>query len=715
MKALTPTETSPAPQVGMGSLADNPLLQDWTAPYGLPPFALLRPEHFEPALREGMRQHRAELAVLGAQLPAADFDNTVAAFDRSGRLLDRVAAVFYNLTSSATNPELQAVQRAMAAPMAAHQSAVYMDAALFARVDALHQVRSSLVLTPEQLRLLERTHLDFVRAGARMAPAEQARYAQVMEALAASTTRFAQNVLHDETSYQLPLPDAAALAGLPEFVRAAARQAAVERGGEAQAEGHVITLARSAVVPFLTFSERRDLRETAWRAWVGRGEHPGEHDNREVARDILRLRNEQARLHGQRCFADHALTDTMAGTRQAVQGLLDEVWPRALAAVAREQQALLEVMQAAGEHAELMPWDWRYWAEKVRRERYAIDDAEVKPYFQLDNLVQAAFDCAGRLFGLRFALREDLPTYHADVKAYEVRHAGGNLVGIFLQDNFARPGKRSGAWMSALRWQSKNAPGEPGGVALPVILNNNNFARGAPGVPALLSLDDARTLFHEFGHGLHGLLSNVTYRRLSGTQVLRDFVELPSQIFEHWIGEQEVLQRHARHWQTGAPIPAELVARMQRAQRFNQGYETVRYTASALCDMAVHALSDAEPPADLCAFEAELLQAQGLPKAVGMNHRLVHFQHLFASSGYAAGYYVYLWAEVLDADGYDAFVEAGSPFDATVAERLLRHIYASGNSVAPAAAFAAFRGRAPTVQPLLKKRGLLPEPEPASA
>ncbi len=694
------TDTAATPPA---AAAANPLLQPWQAPHGLPPFGSLRPEHFEPALREAMRQHRAELQAIASQAQPPGFDDTIAAFDRSGALLDRVAAVFYNLTSSATSPALQAVQRTMAAPMAAHSNAVYMDAALFARVDAVHARRHALGLTPEAVRLTERVHLDFVRSGARLAGPEQARYAQVMETLAGLTTRFAQNVLHDETQWCLPLPDEAALAGLPGFVRAAARQAAADRG----LPGHVITLSRSLVVPFLAFSDRRDLRETAWRAWVGRGENPGEHDNREVARDILRLRNEQARLHGHASFADHALTDTMAGTRAAVQGLLHEVWPRALVAVERERQALLAVMPAAGQALE--PWDWRYYAERVRRERFAIDDAEVKPYFRLENMVQAAFDCAGRLFGLEFTPRDDLPVYHPDVKAYEVRRAGGDVIGVFLQDNFARPGKRSGAWMSALRWQSRNA-GPAGAASLPVILNNNNFARGGGGAgaePTLLSMDDARTLFHEFGHGLHGLLSDVTYRRLSGTQVLRDFVELPSQIFEHWIADPGVLQRHARHWQTGEPIPPELVARLQRAQRFNQGYETVRYTASALVDMAVHALPDAEPPADLCRFEADLLREAGLPPAVGLNHRLVHFQHLFSSSAYAAGYYVYLWAEVLDADGFDAFTEAGSAFDPAVAQRLLRHIYASGNSVAPASAYAAFRGRAATVQPLLKKRGLV--------
>ena len=682
----------------------NPLLQSWTAPFGLPPFAALQPEHFEPALREGMRAQREELRAISTQTEPASFDNTVAAFDRTGALLQRVSAVFYNLTSSATSPALQAVQRSMAAPMAAHGSAVYMDQALFARVDALHARRAELGLDPEARRLLERVHLDFVRSGARMDPAPRARYAQVMEELAALTTQFAQNVLHDESTWQLVLDDEAALAGLPDFVRAAARQAATERG----VAGYVITLSRSLVVPFLTFSQRRDLREQAWRAWVGRGEQPGEHDNREVARQILRLRNEQARLHGHNSYADHALTDTMAGTPAAVQGLLGDVWPRALAAVARERQALQAVMQAEGVHESIESWDWRFWAEKVRRQRYELDDAQIKPYFQLERMVGAAFDCASRLFGLSFTLRDDVPVYHPDVKAYEVRDASGDTVGVFLQDNFARAGKRSGAWMSSLRWQRRN-----GGAQLPVILNNNNFARGAPDAPTLLSLDDVRTLFHEFGHGLHGLLSNVQFHRLSGTQVLRDFVELPSQLFEHWATEPEVLQRHARHWQTDQPIPVDLMQRMHRASQFNQGYETVRYTASALVDMAVHARHEAEPPADLCAFESELLRSLGLPDGVGLNHRLVHFQHLFASAGYAAGYYVYLWAEVLDADGYGAFAEAGSPFAPEVAARLRTHIYGSGNSVPPTEAYVAFRGRAATVQPLLHKRGLVPASEPA--
>jgi peptidyl-dipeptidase Dcp len=685
----------------------NPLLQPWTAPFGLPPFADLRPEHFEPAFQAAMQESREELRRIADDPAPPSFDNTLAAFDRSGRLLDRIASVFYNLTSSHTNPALQAVQRAMAGPLAAHHSAVYMDDTMFARIDALHRERDALGLNAEQLRLLERVHLDFIRAGARLQGEARVRYARVMEELAALTTRFAQNVLHDESSYQLELKDEADLAGLPDFVRANARQAAEERG---RAGGHVITLSRSLIVPFLTFSERRDLRQQAWQAWVSRGEHDGEHDNRPVAREILKLRREQARLHGYPSFADYALADTMAGEHSAVQKLLDEVWPRALTAVEREREALHEAMAAAGARGPVEAWDWRYWAERVRVTKYAVDDAEVKPYFALPAMVEAAFDCANRLFGLRFTLRADLPVYHPDVKAYEVADRDGCTIGVFLQDNFARPSKRSGAWMSSLRWQSRN-----GEALLPVILNNNNFAKGAAGEPALLSLDDVRTLFHEFGHGLHGLLSNVTYDRLSGTQVLRDFVELPSQLFEHWLSEPEVLKRHARHVRTGEPIPDELMQRLTAARRFNQGYETVRYTASAIVDMAVHARTEDEPPADLCAFEADTLAAIGQPDGVGINHRLVHFQHLFSSSGYAAGYYVYLWAEVLDADGYDAFAEAGSPFDPSVAAKLLRYVYSSGNSIEPGQAFEAFRGRAPDVAPMLRKRGLIESAEPTPA
>ena len=611
--------------------------------------------------------------------------------------------MFHNLTSSETSPALQAVERRTAPRLAAHASAVSMNRALFARIDALHAQRETLALAPEQRRVLERFHFDFVRAGAKLGAAEQKRYAQIMERLAGLTTRFGQNVLADESGFRLVLRGEADAVGLPEFVRAATRQAALDRGIE---DGLVVTLSRSHIVPFLTFSERRDLREQAWRAWTSRGEHAGENDNRPVAREILTLRNEQARLHGFASYADYALTDTMAGKQAAVTALLTQVWEPAKARAAEELEALRALALSRGEAAQLEPWDWRYYAEKVRQVRYDLDEATVKPYFPLTRMVEALFDCAQRLFGISFVARPEIRAYHPDVKVYEVRGNDGAPIGVFLHDNFARTSKRSGAWMSSFRKQSRNLADPGDQAALPIIVNNNNFAKGAVGEPTLLSFDDATTLFHEFGHGLHGLLSNVTYERISGTAVLRDFVELPSQIFEHWLAEPEVLKRHARHYQTDAPIPDALIAKLQAARLFNQGYETVRYTASALVDMAAHALTGAEAP-DVVEFERAELARIGAPAVVGMNHRMTHFQHLFAGSSYAAGYYVYLWAEVLDADGYDAFKEAGSPFDPAVAQRLRQFIYSTGNSIEPSAAYRAFRGRGPTVEPMLKQRGLV--------
>ena len=682
----------------------NPLLDEWNTPFGMPPFDLIRAEHFVPAFTVALKAHRDEIDAIAGNADAPTFDNTVAAFDRSGRLFARAEQVFYNLTASNTSPELQAAERELAMPLAAHGNAIYMHAGLFKRVDALHAKRKSLGLTAEQTRLLERIHLDFVRAGAKLAGDAQKRYAEVTEKLAELTTQFSQNVLADEAGYQLLLASEDDLAGLPEYLRAAARQAAVERG---VTEGWVITLSRSLVVPFLTYSTRRDLREQAFKAWIARGEGsnvPGKHDNRAVIVEIMKLRLEQARLHGYASYADYALVDTMAGSKDAVATLLNEVWGPAKLRAADERSALQALADAEnagrGVTVAIEPWDWRYYAEKVRQARYDLDDAQVKPYFSLERMVEAAFDCAQRLFGISFVARPDLKGYQADVKVYEVRNAEGEAAGLFLQDNFARATKRGGAWMSSFRLQSR-IDGDRN--ILPIIVNNNNFAKGSP---TLLSFDDARTLFHEFGHGLHGLLSDVRYERLSGTQVLRDFVELPSQLFEHWLSEPAVLKQHARHVDTGEAIPDQLIAKIKAARRFNQGIDSVEYTASALVDLAMHALTDMEG-LDADAFERAELERIGMPHDIVMRHRLAHFRHLFAGSSYSSQYYVYLWAEVLDADGYEAFVEAGDPFDAGVAARLKQHIYSTGNTRDPAEAYQAFRGRAPTVTPMLKKKGLV--------
>jgi peptidyl-dipeptidase Dcp len=682
----------------------NPLLVEWNTPYGLPPFAEVRAEHFVPAFEVALQQHRDEIERIATNSDAATFDNTIAVFDASGRLLARIGHLFHNLCSSETSSELQAVERKMSPKLAAHQSAIFLDARLFARIDSLHARRAELRLTSEALRLLERVHLDFVLAGARLSAADKQRFGAIVERLAELQTAFSQNVLYDESTWALWLTDERDLAGLPSFVRAAAREAAQQHD---RAQGWAITLSRSLVVPFLTYSDRRDLREQAFKAWTSRGEHDGDHDNRPIAREILSLRHEQARLMGYANYAEYALVDRMAQTPAAVARLLEQVWTPAKKRAAEERDALAALAASRGEASSIEPWDWRYYAEKVRQVRYAVDDATVKPYFPLERVVAAAFDCAQRLFGLSFVPRPDIGAYHPDVKVYEVHGRDQQLVGTFLHDNYARPTKRGGAWMSAYRLQSRIS-----GDVLPIIVNNNNFAKGATGEPTLLSLDDALTLFHEFGHGLHGLLSQVTFEGLSGTQVLRDFVELPSQIFENWLLEPQVLKRHARHVATGEPMPDDLVARLEQARRFNQGFETVEYTACALVDMALHAQAAADG-VDISAFERQELARIGMPREIVMRHRLPHFLHLFASSGYAAGYYVYLWAEVLDADGYDAFIEAGNPFDPAVAERLRRYVYSAGNTIEPGAAFRAFRGRDPAVTPMLVKRGLTGAAAPA--
>ena len=687
----------------MTDIRENPLLRPWQTNYGLPPFGDIAPEHFTPAFEHAMRAHRDEIAAITGNTQAPSFENTMIAFDIAGSALRRIAKVFFNLAASETSPELQAVEREMSPRLAAHSSAIYLDRSLFARIDRLHGERSGLGFDAEQLRLVERVHLDFVREGARLSDAAKARYAAIVERLAALSTQFSQNVLADEANYRLILSTERDLAGLPDGLRAAARSAAQERG---LSDAGAITLSRSLIVPFLTHSDRRDLREQAFKAWIRRGENDGAHDNRPIAREILALRNEQARLHGYDTYADYALVDRMAGKPAAVAKLLGEVWEPAKARAAAERDALEAMALAHGETHAIEPWDWRYYAEKVRKARYGFDEATVKRYFSLDRMLEAAFDTAHRLFGLTFVERPDIRTYHHDVRTFEVRGRDDRLIGIFLSDNFARPTKRGGAWMNDYRVQSRVA-----GETVPIVVNNNNFAKAPPGEATLLSADDARTLFHEFGHGLHGLLSQVTYERLSGTRVLKDFLELPSQIFEHWVFEPAVLKRHALHHVTGKPIPEALVEQLKRSRRFDQGFQTVEYTACALVDMALHQHTDAQG-LDITAFERAELERIGMPREIVLRHRLPHFGHLFASSGYAAGYYVYMWAEVLDADGFEAFVEAGDPFDPTVAERLHRYVYSSGGTLDPAQAYRLFRGRDPVVGPMLAQRGLVDDRQP---
>ena len=672
--------------------ADNPLLAAWDAPFGTPPLDRIKPEHFAPAFERALAAHRIEIATIADAAAEPSFENTVEALERSGRLLARVSNVFYVLAGAHTNDAIQAIERDMAPLLARHWNEIHLNEKLFARLDAVHRKPDG--LTPEQSRVLERYHAMFRRAGAGLDAAAKQRLKEIAERLASLGTTFGQNVLADEQAYVMPLGDED-LAGLPDFARAAARGAADERG----LKGHAVTLSRSSVEPFLQFSARRSLREKAFRAWIARGDNGGATDNKPVIAEMTALRDERARLLGYPSFAHYKLDDTMAKTPAAVTGLLDAVWGPARRRVGEERDALQEMVAAEGGNFPLAPWDWRYYAEKLRKARFDLDESEIKPYLPLDSIIEAAFYTANRLFGLTFQVRTDVPVYHPDVRVWDVL-ADGRHIGVFFGDYFARPSKRSGAWMTSLRDQERLD-----GEIRPLVLNVMNFNKGADGEPTLLSFDDARTLFHEFGHGLHGLMSDVTYPMISGTGVLQDFVELPSQLYEHWLDRPEILERFARHYRTGAPMPQALMDRLIASRTFNQGYLTTEYLGSTYVDLDFH-LGGAK---DAGTVEAATRARMQMPEEVVLRHRPPHFQHIFSGDHYAAGYYSYLWSEVLDADAFNAFEETGDVFDAATAKRLRDHIYAAGGARDPSEAYQAFRGRMPAVDPLLRKRGLIAE------
>jgi peptidyl-dipeptidase Dcp len=677
------------------SATENPLLADWTGPFGLPPFGAIKPEHFQPAFDAALAAHRAEIDTVVGDPAAATFDNTIAALERSGRALERLRYLFFVLAGADTSDAIEAVERAIAPLLARHANALYLNGKLYARIADLFTRRDALGLTPEQRRVLERYHTRFQRAGAALDGKAQDRLAAINERLASLGTQFGQNVLADEKAYALMLEEGD-LAGLPDFARDAARAAAAERGAPGR---YAITLARSSCETFLQFSSRRDLREKIFQSWIKRGENGGATDNRAIIAETVALRAERARLLGYDSFADYRLADQMAKTPDAARKLLEEVWTRARVKAAADRDALQEMIAAEGGNFSLAPWDWRYYAEKLRKAKYDLDEGEIKPYLQLDKIIEAAFECARRLFGLTFTA-VDVPLYHKDARAFDVKDASGRDVGLFIGDYFARGSKHSGAWKTALRNQQKLT-----GDVRPIIVNVCNFAKPAAGEPALLSFDDARTLFHEFGHALHGLLSNVTYPLIAGTAVPSDFVELPSQLYEHWLEVPEILQTYARHCRTGEPMPKALLDKLLATRTFNQGFATVEYTACALVDLDLHGLAD---PKDLdpTEFERRDLERIEMPAEIVMRHRLPHFQHLFSGGGYAAAYYSYMWSEVLDADAFEAFAETGDAFDPATAKKLSDFIYSAGNLRDPIEAYKAFRGRLPTADALLKKRGL---------
>ena len=662
----------------------NALLTEWTTEFGLPSYAAIRDEDFAPAFEAALAEARAKVTAIAGSAEPPTFENVIEALELSEESLSRVAGVFFNLVGADSNEAREALQSALAPKLSAYSSWVSNNKALFGRVEAVWQARAG--LSGERLRVLDLYRRMFVRSGALLEGDQAVRLTEVKARLAVLGTKFGQNVLADERSWKMPLAEAD-LEGLPDFVVASARAA----GGEG---GPVVTLSRSLIVPFLQFSPRRDLRQKAYEAWVARGANGGETDNRAIAAETLRLRAERAKLLGYASFADYKLEPEMAKTPAAVRDLLMRVWQPAKRKAEADAGVLEAMLHADGIPGPLEPWDWRYYSEKRRKAEHDLDEAALKPYLSLDAMLGAMFDCATRLFGLEFReLSVDL--YHPDCRAWEVTR-NGTHVAVFIGDYFARPSKRSGAWCSDIRGQRKL-----GGEQRPIVVNVCNFAKGEP---CLLSYDDARTLFHEFGHALHQMLSDVTYGFISGTNVARDFVELPSQLYEHWMEVPEVLERHARHWQTKQPMPADMLKRLLAAATYDQGFATVEFVASAMVDLAFH---EGAAPADPMQKQAEVLESLGMPHAIRMRHATPHFAHVFSGDGYSSGYYSYMWSEVMDADAFAAFEEAGDPFDKATAERLEKFILSAGGSEEAEVLYTRFRGKMPGVEPLLKGRGLL--------
>ena len=675
----------------MDDSIENPLLGDWDTPFGVPPFDTISDDDFEPAFETSLAQARKAIADIADNPEPPTFENTIEALELADDMLGRVLSAFYTLAGTDSNDKRENLQRKFSPRLAAFSSEITMNEALFNRIDTLWKNREALGLTEEQERVLMLTRRGFIRSGAELRGMVRYRLKEVIERLAVLGTEFTQNLLADERAWHMEL-DESELEGLPHFVVSAARAAGQEMG----LGSPVVTLSRSLIVPFLQFSPRRDLRERAWRAWTSRGENGGKTDNRAIAAEILKLRKERAQLLGYDDFAQYKLETEMAGRPEAVESLLMQVWTPARASANADSERLQAMLHADGETGPLEPWDWRYYSEKRRAQEHDLNEAELKPYLQLDRMIEAAFACAGRLFGIK-AAPIDIPLHHPDARAWEITRDGKHLA-VFIGDYFARASKRSGAWCSALRSQRKL-----GGQVRPIVTNVSNFSKPSKGQPALLSYDDARTLFHEFGHALHQILSDVTYESVSGTSVARDFVELPSQLYEHWLEVPEVLSEFATHAETGEPMPEDLLKRLLAASTYDMGFQTVEYVASALVDLDFHR---GEAPADPMQRQAEILDRIGMPRAITMRHATPHFAHVFSGDGYSSGYYSYMWSEVMDADAFDTFREVEDPFDPDTAQRLERHILSVGGTREAAELYTAFRGRMPGPEALLRGRGL---------
>jgi len=678
------------------SASDNPLLAEFDTPFNAPPFDRIETDHYRPAFDNAMAKQLAEVTAIVENNEPPDFANTIERLERTGQMLSRVSGVFFNLTSAHTNDELQALAKEINPRLAKHRDDIYLNEELFARVKAVYAARDRLDLTPEQQKLLDETYRGFVRGGANLEGEKRARFREINEELSLLSTQFGENLLKEMNAIALLIDEQDDLAGLPESVRDSAAATAAAQGHEGK---WGFTLQRTSWTPFLQFSKRRDLREKLYRAYTNLGNNNNEQDNKALAARMAALRVERAELLGYETHAHYVLEENMAETPDRVYELVDKLWKAALVRAKAERDALQAMVKQEGGDFQLAPWDWWYYSEKVRKAKYDFDEQTVKPYLELDRVLQAAFDVAGKLWGVQFAPRDDVPVYHPDVRAFDVKDNDGAHLALFYIDFFTRESKRGGAWMNNYReqWQ------EGGRDIRPIVVNVCNYSKPAEGEPALLSLDEAKTLFHEFGHALHGMLAKGTYASLSGTNVPRDFVEFPSQMLENWALAPEVLPTYARHHETGEPIPQELVDKLQEANKFNQGFATTEYLAASLLDMDWHTLKD-KSPKDPLAFEAAVAERIGLIPEITFRYRTPYFAHIFAG-GYSSGYYSYVWSEVLDADGFQAFKEKGL-FDKAVARSFRENILEAGATQPPMELYKRFRGAEPGIEPLLERRGL---------
>jgi peptidyl-dipeptidase Dcp len=695
--AVSAHDTAKAEVARLKAIADqDPLLTAWTGPYGgVPPWDKVKVELFAPAFETGLALFLAEVEVVATDPSPPTFANTIVPLEDAGRHEDRAETLFGVYTNNLNTPDVQAVDKEWSPKIAAATDKVVFNDKLFARIAAVYNAREGAGLTEEQKRLLERTYDRLVRAGAKLTPEQKATLGQINQDLAVAFTDFSNKVLADEDSWVV-LDKPEDLAGLPESLRASYKAAAEERKLEGK---WAVVNTRSSVDPFLAASSRRDLREKVWKAFKNRGDNGDQNDTNAIIAKIVKLRAERAALLGFPSHAHWRMADTMAIDPAKAQELMMKVWPAAVARVKQEVADMQAIANRERTKITIEPWDYLYYSEKVRKAKYALDQDQLKPYFELNNMIAASFWMAERLYGLTFTeITGKVPVFLPDVRVWEVKSKDtGAYVGLFYGDYFARKGKRSGAWASGYQRRESFT----GTVMTPITSNNNNFVKGAPGAPVLISLDDAETLFHEFGHGLHGLLSEVNYPGLGGTP--RDFVEYPSQVHEQWVLSRPVLDQFAKHYKTGKPMPQSLVKKVDASSKFNQGYETVAYLSAAIVDMELHTKADGVIDAD--AFERETLERIGAPREVPMRHRLPQFNHLFTSDSYSAGYYSYLWSEVMDADTREAFAEAGDLFDKTTADKMRKFILAPGNTTDRAEAYRQFRGRDPDVKALLKKRG----------